>query len=245
MSEFNREQRYVVVKINDINSAECTQPERDAFNVLCDKVARHRAGVGKLPLECVVVEKDWPEYEPTWAAIQRRVEGLSLPSIGSPFAGGYFAGEMIIEDERFALIVAPKAEGEKLDLQYKKTKLNTADGSDSEDDGFYNSCLNDNANHPAAQFCRALRIAGHDDWYLPSRDELMTIWMALGPNRKKATELFKSGGAEAFEDRWYWSSTEYAPISSGAWVVDFGDGYQSSDGKDYNDGVRAVRRIKI
>jgi hypothetical protein len=27
-------------------------------------------------MQCVVVESDWPEYEPTWAAIGKRVDGL-------------------------------------------------------------------------------------------------------------------------------------------------------------------------
>lgn len=170
---------------------------------------------------------------------------LTLPAIGSPLGDGFYGGDIVLDGVRYALVVAPKATGEKMDLQYKKTKLGTADGSDTEDDGFYNSCLNDNANHPAAQFCRSLRIGGHDDWYLPSRDELMIIWMALGPNRKKTPDLFKSGGTEVFEDRWYWSSTEYARYSDGAWVVSFNYGGQNNDVKNYSNGVRAVRRIKI
>ena len=39
------------------------------------KVNRLRARAGKQQLRCVVVEHDWPEYEPTWAAIERRVDG--------------------------------------------------------------------------------------------------------------------------------------------------------------------------
>lgn len=71
---FNREARYVVVKLKDIRGAGCTQEEIDAFNALCDKVTRHRYGRGAGPLEGVVVEKDWPEYEPTWDAIKTRME---------------------------------------------------------------------------------------------------------------------------------------------------------------------------
>ena len=32
-----------------------------------------RALAGKPALHCVVVEKDWPEYEPTWVDIEARV----------------------------------------------------------------------------------------------------------------------------------------------------------------------------
>jgi hypothetical protein len=170
---------------------------------------------------------------------------VAIPALGAEFGGGFFAGEIVVDSTRYALIVAPKAGGENMRLEYKKKKLGTADGTNIDDDGFYNSCLMDDDNHPAAHFCRSLRIAGHDDWYLPSRDELMRIWMALGPNRIKTPDLFKSGAAEAFEDRWYWSSTEYAPYSFYAWLVNFYYGTQSYGNKYNFNGVRAVRRLKI
>lgn len=103
----------------------------------------------------------------------------------------------------------------------------------------------DDANHPAAHFCRQLQINGFSDWYLPSRDELMLIWMALGPNRKKTPELFKAGATEAFEERWYWSSTETASDVDVAWGLDFGTGYQDYYNKDSINAVRAVRRVKL
>jgi hypothetical protein len=170
---------------------------------------------------------------------------LEIPALGAEFGGGFFGGEIIINGDRYALVVAPKTEGEKMDLQYKKKKLDATDGTDIDDDGFYDSCLIDNANHPAAQFCRSLQIAGHNDWYLPSRDELMTIWMALGPRRKNTPDSFKEGATEAFDATWYWSSTEYAQFSDNAWIVGFGYGYQDDSFKDYSYGVRAVRRLKL
>lgn len=69
---FEREQRYVVVKISDFHAAGITDAEIQAFNAVCDKVSRSRIQRSKGLLECVVVEKDWPEYEPTWAAIAKR-----------------------------------------------------------------------------------------------------------------------------------------------------------------------------
>jgi hypothetical protein len=170
---------------------------------------------------------------------------LVIPALGVAFGGGFFAGEIIVDEVRFALIVAPKAEGEKLSLDYKKKKLNAFDGTDSDEEGFINSEKINDDNHPAAQFCRSLQIGGFNDWYLPSRDELMRIWMALGPNRKKTPELFRAGGAEAFDTTWYWSSTEHASSSYYAWVVGFGSGSQGTSGKSFNGGVRAVRRLKI
>jgi hypothetical protein len=248
VSEFKRERRYVVVKISDINAAGCTQQERDAFNALCDKVALYRNGAGKGPLECVVVESDWPEYEPTWEAIQRRMEGrqpTALPAIGESFGGGFFAGEITVAGERYALVVAPKAAGEALGLGYKKTDRGTADGAYSDDDGLANSEKIADDNHPAASFCRSLRIGGHDDWYLPSREELAMLYHNLGPNRPTAPALYKAGAAEAFEEDWYWSSTEYAPYPYYAWYVNFGLGNQYYTNEYYTSWVRAVRRIKL
>lgn len=172
-------------------------------------------------------------------------QATNIPALGLPFAGGFFGGEIIIDGERYALVVAPKAEGEKLDIPYKKKDRNTADGADSDDEGMVNCALINDANHPAAQFCRGLQIGGFDDWYLPSRDELAIIWRSLGPNRKKTPELFRSGAIEAFEGRWYWSSTEHASDSNLAWVVDFHLGTQGYNLKYSTCGVRAVRRLKI
>jgi len=46
---------------------------RYQVQALSDTVAWFRERNGKQPLECVVVESDWPEYEPTWEAIKQRM----------------------------------------------------------------------------------------------------------------------------------------------------------------------------
>jgi hypothetical protein len=73
----------------------------------------------------------------------------------------------------------------------------------------------------------------------------MRIWLALGPNKKSTPELFRAGGVEAFENRWYWSSTEHASYSFNAWGVHFLDGDQYDNLKGSYAGVGAVRRFKI
>ena len=73
MSEFKRELRYYVLKRTDIAAALSLKEQRQ-LERLCDLITDSRKFRGKEPLECVVVESDWPEYEPTWAVIQRRVE---------------------------------------------------------------------------------------------------------------------------------------------------------------------------
>lgn len=68
-----REARYVVLKIKDLDKS-LTALEIRILTDICAKVAESRAAAGKTPLRCVVVESDWPEYEPTWKLIERRVD---------------------------------------------------------------------------------------------------------------------------------------------------------------------------
>lgn len=71
---FERQGRYIVLKISDLERAGIPQECMDALNYIMLRVAGYREyEAGKPPLQCVVVEHDWPEYEPTWAAIEARV----------------------------------------------------------------------------------------------------------------------------------------------------------------------------
>lgn len=69
---FRREERYVVLKIKDLHEY-LPQPLIDHLKSISDEVRAGREMAGKQPLECVVVEKDWPEYGSTWAAIEARM----------------------------------------------------------------------------------------------------------------------------------------------------------------------------
>lgn len=73
MSDFKREIRYLVLKATDLQSVGLTYAELDTLKAICSKVDQYRINAGKGDLECVVVEKDWPEFEPTWEAIERRM----------------------------------------------------------------------------------------------------------------------------------------------------------------------------
>lgn len=197
--------------------------------------------------------KSWPTGTNLFTAEQARQmfshctekDVADLPQIGFPFGGGFFAGIHELDGQRYALVVAPKADGESLELEYKLNDRSMADGTDSDDDGVANCNLVNDENHPAAAFCRSLTIGGFNDWYLPSRDELMMIWRNLGPRRKNTPNLFREDASEAFETDWYWSSTEHASGIGLAWIVGFDDGYQFSNGKYDDYAVRAVRRIQL
>lgn len=77
MSKFKREIRYVVLKASDMQAAGLTDAEMAALTAVCSKVDQYRRDAGKPDLECMVVEKDWPEYEPTWQAIEQRMAAVA------------------------------------------------------------------------------------------------------------------------------------------------------------------------
>ena len=68
-TEFKQEERYIVFKLSDLGNS----LKGDEIRRLAREYAEHRQQSGKPPLDCVVVESGWPEYEPTWRAIEARV----------------------------------------------------------------------------------------------------------------------------------------------------------------------------
>lgn len=72
MTEFKREPRYIIFKIKDLERY-FSAVKREAIADFGEQIARLRRMDGKAPLNAVVVEQDWPEFEPTWAAIEARM----------------------------------------------------------------------------------------------------------------------------------------------------------------------------
>jgi hypothetical protein len=121
------------------------------------------------------------EYS-TWSSVTSFTTATSFVPIvaGTAYAGGFFAGKIVINGLNYALVVAPKASGENASKIWNATNTTTA-GTLSLNDGLSNSNAMNNASHPAAQFCRALTIGGYSDWYLPSRDELEIVYRNCKP----------------------------------------------------------------
>ena len=100
---------------------------------------------------------------------------------GTPYAGGFYVGRMLVGAQKYALIVAPKAGGQTT-LAWKATNTTTL-STDSVWDGFSNTAamVADSANHAAAQWCAALSISGFTDWFLPATEQLELCYRNLKP----------------------------------------------------------------
>ena len=194
------------------------------------------------------------------------------PILGTSIGGGFYAGRILIEGNPFALIVSPKDEGEhKPSIWIPKYKEVPA--ARSYNDGLANTRAMAEAGSKLAGKILDMRINDFGDWYLPSQDELEVIYRNLKPTTNKNScwarsginlstiepprpytpdfplqtlaECFQQGGAEAFEEEAYWTSTQHASYSDFAWCQGFYDGYQDDYDTDDKLRARAVRRLSI
>jgi hypothetical protein len=82
----------------------------------------------------------------------------------------------------------------------------------------------------AANICTQLKANGHDDWYLPSMDELMQIY----ENRQHIGNFINAV---------YWSSTEDVN-GTAAHTLSFPNGYQMIQSKSFMARIRCIRVLE-
>jgi len=73
---FHREDRYLILKRKDLEKY-LTEEDKIQLNFIRSKVFVGRREEGKEPMNAVVVEQDWPEFETVWSMIEKRVESES------------------------------------------------------------------------------------------------------------------------------------------------------------------------
>ncbi|NNA99319.1 hypothetical protein [Pseudomonas gessardii] len=77
---FKREERYIVIKHSDI-SGFWREDVREQFFAALERLNEHHVRIPQR--QFLVIESDWPEYEPAWQMIEDRVAGR--PSTASAF----------------------------------------------------------------------------------------------------------------------------------------------------------------
>ncbi len=95
----------------------------------------------------------------------------------------------------------------------------------------------DTSGDTAATYCKNLRLDKHEDWRLPTGDELYYL-VDRGAEKPSIDYTFKN--TLYGDNNSYWSSTT-SKTSSKAWSVNFEDGYDSDEDKNSSFFVRCVR----
>lgn len=191
-----------------------------------------------------------------------------LPAPLEPFGGGFYVGLLTCYRQLNALIVSPKAEGQLIGAWGKPGQfVSRADSFDS----LSNTIAMAEAGSELAQRVLKLRIGGFDDWSIPARDPNEMLYRFAKPTREDncctfrdgenpssvpvnyqytpllpaqcTNSLFQDAGPEAFDESWYWSSTQSS--TNHAWVQHFLNGSQDDYLKGYKNRVRAVRTIPV
>jgi hypothetical protein len=192
------------------------------------------------------------------------------PIIGTAMEGGFFGGVINVNGMHKGVIWAPKQAGQIRAILLPSQEM--IEGAGSPCDCVSNMAALIKAGSPAALRIAEMNIDGHQDWVIPSRDVLELGYRHFKPTdyanycswrdgenpnsvppgwlytadtpAKTSIEAFQDGGAEAFDDAWYWSSTVF-PNGETAFVQTFLNGDQDRSDLSSECRVRAVRLIQL
>lgn len=184
---------------------------------------------------------------------------------GQPYEGGFFGGQIMIDGTLHNVVWAPKSSQVRAQLLPVGKSWGGRDPANS----LANTQALADAGSTVARQALDANISGMTGWSIPSADVLELGYRLLKPTSRETdagwrdgenhssvppgenynweppeqtpVEAFREGGAEAFDDDWYWSSTEYAPAR--AWIQFFHYGTQYDDHVSFEARVRFVRLI--
>ncbi|WP_426248519.1 DUF1566 domain-containing protein [Pseudomonas sp. TWR3-1-1] len=151
-----------------------------------------------------------------------------IPELGAvwPGQGGFNGGLVAAGGEvpaHYLIIAAQDAGSHEWGGRGRESQAN------SKRDGFANTVILMEDDHPAANKATAYTADGHDNFYLPAAAELYHCWLSV-------PDLFA-------KDTWYWSSTQRSANNAFNMYFDGGSQYGSCKGIELR--VRPVRRLFI
>lgn len=158
--------------------------------------------------------------------------------IGQAYGGGYYAGNINVAGNVYAILLAPKGTGETSSIAWADDRA-LEDTWYSDSDSVPNTAALIRQGSPVALWADALNIGGFTDWQVPSRGALEIIYRnakpftnanvtntgtnaaavpptgnyTAGVPAQSTAAVFQSGGAQALELATYWSSTGVAQYS--------------------------------
>jgi hypothetical protein len=102
---------------------------------------------------------------------------------GTPYLGGFYVGELLVNGTKYSLIVAPKALGETTGLVYDTAPAGNKEAQSTWDGAGNTATLvaHGTTRCQAALFCHNLSIGGFTDWVLPAQDQLEMLYRAFKP----------------------------------------------------------------
>lgn len=200
------------------------------------------------------------------SAVEKATPAVTTPAIGQAYGGGFVTGitRDPVTGKRSLHITAGAAH----ELVGKWGEYgDKIEGADSFTDSLANTQAMAAAGSELAANVLALNIEGFADWAIPARDVQELQYRHFKPTTEENWEnsrngdnphsepvgqlystegplqtvhtAFQEGGAEAFRDTWYWSSSQRSALS--AFGMNFAVGGQGHDGKSSELRVRPVR----
>lgn len=184
------------------------------------------------------VQEVWAKHDGVWKKVCSRAL-----NVGDLYGGGVYAGQIGYNGDTFNLVIPENALADYIltpgQMRWKSSGVGPDPGATNDYDGLANSNAINDADHPAAQFCRALTISGFSDWYLPSKEELRVVH----------TNKAALGISNSFA--YLWSSTQHATITRDVWIamLERASGQPSAIINHAKDSINTktlpVRRVKV